>query len=87
MARLAQSEEVPVPPFALRKTMSKPFFPFSLLVLATSTGVSAPNIRIRLSSRRDIACADLIKYSSTPAFRQASLRSGLGSEESAIREV
>src|SRR5262245_18413776 len=85
IARFAQSEEVPVPPFALRKTISEPLF--SLYLFAISVEVSAPNDRVRLSSSAGIACADLTRYSSTPAFKDVSLRTGLGSLESATSAV
>src|SRR5687767_14195795 len=84
MARLAHSEEVPVPPFALRKRISRPPLSLALLsITGTAVGRSEPNIRLRLSSSAAIACDDLTMYSLTPALRLACLRAGLGSVERA----
>ena len=87
MARFAQSDEVPVPPFALRKTISRPGSFSSLLGASGDFSSLTPlNKRARLSSSVGIACDDLIRYSVAPL--QASLFSvGDGSLERAIRGV
>src|SRR6185436_4911592 len=87
IARLAQMDDVPVPPLALRKTINNPFS-FSLGVTSgTVAGVPALKRFWRVFSSTGTAWEDFNMYSVTPAFRQVSLSAELESLESAIRGV